>query len=368
MLEDRVFDEVKRLCYAGLEDDVLLREVAARLRRVVPFDAYCASKTDPLSAMITRSVHENLGGARIVSLFFRHLYFEDDVGGYNWLPASERPVERPVRLLSEATGGRLERSMRYRELLRPAGLTYELRAFSAVGREFWGNLNLARERGRPDFDAREVSLVRRVAPHLGTGLRASTLRVRAAEADHGDAPGIVVLDDRGLVTHHTAAAERMLRDLGELGPGWREDGGLPAPVCMVLGALGRSLSPRSERDRSTVPRLCVRGRSGRWLTLQAVRGEPQSDGGVTMVVIEPAGVGEVAWIRASAYGLTRREREVVDLVVQGVSTKGISRRLYISEYTVQNHLSSVFEKVGVRGRRALVKRLFFEGLCPSFFG
>ena len=41
--------------------------------------------------------------------------------------------------------------------------------------------------------------------------------------------------------------------------------------------------------------------------------------------------------------------------------------LYISEYTVQNHLSNVFEKVGIRGRRALVKHLFFENLYPMLF-
>ncbi len=53
---------------------------------------------------------------------------------------------------------------------------------------------------------------------------------------------------------------------------------------------------------------------------------------------------------------------MVDLVVRGLSTKQISRTLFISEYTVQDHLSNVFDKVGVRGRRALVKRLYLDSL------
>ena len=64
-----------------------------------------------------------------------------------------------------------------------------------------------------------------------------------------------------------------------------------------------------------------------------------------MIVIEAAGPREVAWLKTSAYGLTKREQEVVDLVARGASTRQISRASYISEYTVQDHLSSVFEKV-----------------------
>ncbi len=84
-----------------------------------------------------------------------------------------------------------------------------------------------------------------------------------------------------------------------------------------------------------------------------------------MVIIEPSRPQELAWLRVSAYGLSERERAVVDLVVQGASTKEISQTLYISEYTVQEHLSNVFDKVGVRGRRALHKRLFFDQLNPG---
>jgi DNA-binding CsgD family transcriptional regulator len=65
--------------------------------------------------------------------------------------------------------------------------------------------------------------------------------------------------------------------------------------------------------------------------------------------------------------LSERERAVVSLVVQGASTKEISRVLYISEYTVHDHLSNVFDKVEVRGRRALLKRLFFDNLYPELF-
>ncbi len=62
-------------------------------------------------------------------------------------------------------------------------------------------------------------------------------------------------------------------------------------------------------------------------------------------------------------GLSSREEEVVKLIVGGASTKQISQTLYITE----NHLQNVFEKVGVRSRRALIKRLFFDNLYPTLF-
>ena len=85
-------------------------------------------------------------------------------------------------------------------------------------------------------------------------------------------------------------------------------------------------------------------------------------------MVEPARAEELVELGPAAYGLSPRERQVATLVAQGASTARIAATLHISEYTVQNHLSHVFDKVGVRDRRALVRRLFLDGLYPSLFG
>ena len=227
----------------------------------------------------------------------------------------------------------------------------------------------------PDFKPHEVELLRRVAPHLGAGLKAAVLRSQAPPEEGESVPGVLVLDSRGQVSHYTAAAERWLKELEDPdsrwheghGPSaWREGKGLPAPVWIVVSALRRALKPETERDRVSVPRVCVRARSGRWLSLQASLSEPHTNGNSdTVLVIEPPGPNEMLWLNTASYGLTARERSIVDLVVKGFSTKQISATLYISEYTVQEHLCNVFDKVGVRGRQALVKRLFFDNIYPT---
>jgi DNA-binding CsgD family transcriptional regulator len=77
-----------------------------------------------------------------------------------------------------------------------------------------------------------------------------------------------------------------------------------------------------------------------------------------------AGPRDIAWLQIAAYGLSPREREVVEQVVRGASTRQIASTLFIAEDTVQDHLSHIFEKVGVRVRRALIKRLYFDRLDP----
>jgi DNA-binding NarL/FixJ family response regulator len=48
--------------------------------------------------------------------------------------------------------------------------------------------------------------------------------------------------------------------------------------------------------------------------------------------------------------LTRREREVLQLVRQGLSNRQIARTLWIAESTVKVHVRHVFEKLGVQSR------------------
>jgi len=50
------------------------------------------------------------------------------------------------------------------------------------------------------------------------------------------------------------------------------------------------------------------------------------------------------------YGLTRRELDIIDAVIGGASNREIATRLALSEQTVKNYFSSIFEKLGVSSR------------------
>jgi DNA-binding CsgD family transcriptional regulator len=361
---ERMFSEIKRLAAANLEGPELLRRVARKLRKAVPFEAYCASTVDPASRLITYGIAEGMGGeddADSGNVYLDRIYFEEDLPVMNEMLRRRRTVQ----LLSETTQGALERSLRYRELLRPHGFGYELGGAFVDG-NLWGGMDLIREDGNPDFDGTEAALVKRIAPHVGAGLKAAALRSRATrEQDFPDVPGVITLDRSGSVISHTPTAEHWLRDLEDLDPQWRREN-LPMAVRMVSGALRHALSPGSDNDHNLVPRVRVRGRSGRWLALYGSLTESSGDRpGETVIVIGPARPEEVAWLTLAAYGLSPREEEVVELVVRGYTNRQVSSALFISEHTVQRHLSNIFEKVGVRSRKTLLKRLYFENLLPN---
>jgi len=60
--------------------------------------------------------------------------------------------------------------------------------------------------------------------------------------------------------------------------------------------------------------------------------------------------------------LTKREREVIALVGQGLNGVTIGERLFISEATVRNHLTSILGKLGLANRYELAVYAFRRGL------
>jgi ATP/maltotriose-dependent transcriptional regulator MalT len=55
--------------------------------------------------------------------------------------------------------------------------------------------------------------------------------------------------------------------------------------------------------------------------------------------------------------LTRREREVADLMIEGLSNQEIAQQLFISQATVKVHLRHIYEKLGVRNRAGATAKL-----------
>jgi DNA-binding NarL/FixJ family response regulator len=72
--------------------------------------------------------------------------------------------------------------------------------------------------------------------------------------------------------------------------------------------------------------------------------------------------GPRAATRDHQFKLTRREHEVLDLLCEGMANAEISERLFISERTVDHHVSAVLGKMNVRSRSAAVSEAIRTGV------
>ncbi len=60
------------------------------------------------------------------------------------------------------------------------------------------------------------------------------------------------------------------------------------------------------------------------------------------------------------YGLTKRELELGFLVVSGYTNQRIAQELFISETTVKKHITHIYEKTNVQGRKEFKELLFIQ--------
>ena len=186
-----------------------------------------------------------------------------------------------------------------------------------------------------------------------------------------DRPGLRdELEESGLhvageVTMPSAIAEEDAIDVIVLG-----DGGL-------LDAIGSSREPAAvalvvlTRDEGIASELAARDLRG-WAVVSPESASADLAAAVVAAARgfavhpvsadHPEGDADDEGEDAPLEALTTREREVLELVSEGLPNKAIASRLGISDHTVKFHLSSIFSKLGVSTRTEAVRRAVRAGL------
>jgi DNA-binding CsgD family transcriptional regulator len=347
--------ELIRLCHAGLDSLTLRIEIMKRLQMVIPIDVSFFTTADPATLLFTGAVIDELASA--TPQFIENEFLQDDVNKFAWMAKSNTPVVNLV----QATQGELERSRRYREILAPLALGDELRAALITGGACWGFMCLHRDQSSPHFTLTEAVYLARLTPHFAEGLRKALLLGSTTGPTVPDEPGLLLLADDLSMVAITPTAERWLTEVGEAD--WPRKGALPNAVYAVVGRL-QALERGHDAQPDLMPRARLRTASGHWLILHASRLSGQRAPGQIAVIFESARSTEVAPLIVQAYDLTKRESEILQSVVRGLSTTEIAEAFHISSNTVQDHLKAIFEKVGVRSRRELVGQLFAQQYQP----
>ncbi len=329
--------KLQRLARDSSDTVSFWRQATDVLRDVIPFDFHpCWFTVDPSTLLVT--AHMNEGLDHTPPEIAQAWYAEGDVNS----PAQLATVPGGVTTVTRATGGDALASWRWRNLLEPRGFDDSLDAVLRRGSTVWGAVSLLHSSESRPYTRRDLQFIAKLSEILATGTQLGLLRSEADAATAAEVPAVVIVTSDLEAATTTANAGQWLADLPDIGP-YRPDR-LPMPVQVI--AL-RAVAAGGEA--STV----VRSASGRWLRVSGSR-LADADEVRVAVVVEAATPQQLAPLRLAAFGLTPREREVVQQVLLGRSTREMADALFISEYTVQDRLKAIFEKMGIRSRRELV--------------
>lgn len=311
--------------------------VMAAVVAAIGFDGFCLLGFDPASGI--RSFMFCRHGVGDPKQLARNEWDQRDLHRYSDLARARVPVG----VLSDDDRD-TSWSPRLQEILRPAGVSSELRVALRDGGRLWGALVLFRADPRRPFSTTEVEAALEISGPLAQAVRRYSVRRQPPAALAPD-PGVVVVGADDEITSMTTSAGAWLAEAVAGGLDEDQAGRVHRAVYEVA---------RAARLGATTPITRIRTTSGHWL---AVTGAALDESDRVAIVLQAATVQQVLPAAALWYRLTRRESDVLATVAAGMSGKVAARRLGLSAYTVEDHLTSVYRKTGVTGKDELIADL-----------
>jgi len=223
-----------------------------------------------------------------------------------------------------------------------------------------GDLRLHRRRRRPWTGAERMrfDLLRPfVAQTLEQAARNEidrTARCRLLAAlERTDSP-MLILDGSGTILFANEAADSLLSRQTEEGLAVLagDRGTMPLLSHLIRLAAGCSTECRARMALSN-------GRSleARLVAVEEGGAPPAQVRVITLLERAPIVLDDIRPL-LSARGVSEREAEVIGGVLRGLRNAQIASELFISEYTVKDHLKHVFAKLGVSSRGGLIRAMY----------
>ncbi|HEX2186218.1 MAG TPA: helix-turn-helix transcriptional regulator [Chloroflexota bacterium] len=356
--QDETRQRIARLTASGLSPEDFGARLLDALQRAVPSAGQRLFGVDPATLLVNRTLAASANDAWARQAWLREAYLASGPLTYldfpNLMRAGLTAVAvhdrqdtcwgYPPQLLEPVSPG--DHYHAFHENRAPIGGVL-LVSIPADGR--WiGALQLYRRDPKQPYRRGDVAFLRLVVPAIGEGLRAAFARERAlASADAApDASGILILGPDGRVRFSTPAAEAWsarLRDAAKEG-----HGPLPTAVWAAVAGL------RGRLDGAASALVVPTGAGP-----VRVEASPGGEDGSIAVVLAPQRPSPPPDVPPD-WPLTPAERQVIALLVRGLSNRQIAERLVVSENTVLSHLRHAYEKLGVGSRGQLLSRFFRE--------
>lgn len=353
---------IQQAAASGLPPARLATAIAAALHTAVPADGYRLFGIDSGTLLVNRLLAASEEDDWARTEWLREVYLAAEPLAYLELPNLLRANLRVVAFQDRqtncwgyprdllATVSDHDHYRLFHELRSPVGGTL-LATFTANDQPI-AALQWYRRDPRHPFRAADVAFVNHLSQTIGRALAASLARERATKnRTLPSASGILLLQPNGTVQFATPAAESWLALLGHLDRTTYDP--LPTAIHSAVAALRSTAGSPAAKVTVSFPNGLLR-----------VEASPAAPDGTVAIVLSEERPPASPTIPVT-WPLTPQERQIVDLLIQGLTNRQIADRLYLSENTIEWHLRHAYEKIGVNTRTQLLARLFHELYLPT---
>jgi DNA-binding CsgD family transcriptional regulator len=248
----------------------------------------------------------------------------------------------------------------YREFLKPQSIEYLMGIPLKSGHRVIGGVGVHRSKDAGNFSSQEIHLAERVSLFLSETFAKEKILHALINSIAETLPykGIIVLDDSLAPVYMNEFAESLLYDLSMGKTGVKiSASGLPEEIYSNCENLRNRCSSGEDPQALQTKDMVIKGKNQEAVFhIHALHtGEASWRFFICLCQNEPDGH---LYDYLKGFGISRRESEIACLVCKGFNNKEIAARLYLAEITVEKHIQSIFNKLGVTNRTMLAHRVF----------
>ncbi len=368
-LSDRDLRDILRVSSTALECtgvDELRREVLRLLEEVFKTGSsnfFLCSTSDEkvnLDHVVTRGV-----GERHLESFRRYYYKLDPF--YRQIFPSHTSIVTNEQVTSRKD---FVKSEYYNDFLREQSIHHEMVIYLKSHNRRLGVIALFRPPRGSSYSTGEMAKAELMAPCLAGALEKARVSEHLMESDGiiksmtsaFGSRGILILDESLQPLYQNEAAAKIASIIGEAdGSGENSLEALPqelySPCLRVITSLDRE--KRASLSHEPLIQHIRAGERDISIRYHAFSGRENST--LFLIYLDVNKSSSLLPPNQNSFGLTRREMEIANLIYAGLKNAEISEKLFISEHTVENHLKSIYQKLGINSRTRLIHRLSHNG-------
>jgi DNA-binding CsgD family transcriptional regulator len=257
----------------------------------------------------------------------------------------------------------------YNDFLKPQRIHHKLIINMVAEKELYGRIVLTRPLKSKRFSKREVRTAKTLSPYLAHAMAHNDLRKKIRlngsilnYLENQSSMGMILLDECLKIVYRNPKADEIFDKFHVGDPAANPSDPISSQFLKDCREIKTGLE-HCPVGGMTTPRYSeVKGRNQTRLSLTSKaldKGSSCEGSPMYIVSIQEQSPGKInPQYLMDTFHLSKREIDVVTLLISGLKNAQIAEELFVSEVTIKKHLQNIYDKVGVSNRTTLMNRIF----------